>query len=67
LPLLTAHGIVAGASVPMVAGARRVGLLGVYWRSARSVSPSERRLLSLIANQTSVAMAQASGLDAPGA
>ncbi|OGL18183.1 MAG: hypothetical protein A3F92_02420 [Candidatus Rokubacteria bacterium RIFCSPLOWO2_12_FULL_71_22] len=66
-PLLTAHGIVAGASVPMVAGARRVGLLGVYWRSARSVSPSERRLLSLIANQTSVAMAQASGLDAPGA
>ena len=59
-------GVVAGAGVPMVAGAQRVGLLGVYWRSARSAAPGERRLLSLIANQTSVAMAQLSGPDAPG-
>ena len=65
-PLLAAHGVVAGAGVPMVAGAQRVGLLGVYWRSARSAAPGERRLLSLIANQTSVAMAQLSGPDAPG-
>lgn len=64
-PVFVEHGVVSGASVPMVAGERRVGMMGVYWRSVRSVSAPERRLLSLIANQTSVAVAQLPGRGTP--
>ena len=60
-PVFVEHGVVSGASVPMVTGERRVGVMGVYWRSVRSVSAPGRRLLSLIANQTSVAVAQLPG------
>ena len=60
-PILAEHGVVAGASVPMLVSDRRIGLIGVYWRSARNISTDERRLLALVANQTSLAVAQLPG------
>ncbi len=64
-PVFAEHGVVSGAGVPMVVGERRVGMMGVYWRSVRSVSATERRILSVIANQTSVAVAQLPGRGTP--
>ncbi len=54
--LLRDHAIKASICVPMVAGERSVGVLGVHWRGTRQFSEDEARLLALIANQIAQAL-----------
>ncbi len=51
--------VVSGVSTPMVAGNQRLGVLGIYWRTPRTVTGDESRLLALIGNTTAQSIVRA--------
>jgi len=55
-PVVFEHGIVSGLSVPMILAGRVVGAILVHSRTRRRFSEEEIRLLSLIGNQTAIAL-----------
>lgn len=57
--LVMDQGVVSGVSTPMVAGNQRLGVLGIYWRTPRSVTGDESRLLALIGNTTAQSIVRA--------
>lgn len=57
--LVMAQGVVSGISTPMIAGHQRLGVLGIYWRTPRSVTGDESRLLALISNTTAQSIVRA--------
>lgn len=57
---LRAAGFRAGVSAPMLVGGRAVGVFTLNTRAARTFSPIEQQTLSLLANQTAIALERAS-------
>ena len=55
-PTLRDHGVVSSMVVPMLAGDTIIGVMGAHGRRPRRFTPEEVRLLTLIANQTAVAL-----------
>jgi GAF domain-containing protein len=50
------HGVISGMSAPMIREGQVVGAMLVHSRAARRFGPADVHLLSLIANQTAVAL-----------
>jgi PAS domain S-box-containing protein len=58
-PLLKEHDVASGMSVPMVAGDKVVGVMGVHNRTKKEYSESDLQFFQLIANQTAIALERA--------
>jgi PAS domain S-box-containing protein len=57
--LLKEHDVVSGMSVPMIAGDKVVGVMGVHNRTKKDYSESDLQFLQLIGNQTAIALERA--------
>lgn len=58
-PLLREHQVVSGLSVPMAAGGRAIGVMGVHHRSPRAFSEEDVEFLTALAAQVAAAIENA--------
>ncbi|HBY92358.1 MAG TPA: hypothetical protein DEP84_00100, partial [Chloroflexi bacterium] len=58
-PIVLEEGVTSGVSVPMIHAGETIGALHVNTRPRRSFSEADVRLLSLVANQTAIALDKA--------